>query len=105
MKNKSTVKLQKVIERAEAVSGFLKALSNPQRLRIVCLVMERQRPVGELAEAADLNQSTVSQHLTRLRRDGILATRREGKSVYYHLADESVEQLLSVLQSGFSRRR
>ena len=56
---------------AEKASDFLKSLANPNRLRILCLIMEGERPVGELAEAIGITQSATSQHLALLRSEGL----------------------------------
>lgn len=96
-------KLTNLSSSADKAGAFLKALANPQRLRIVCLIAERERPVGELALATNLKQSAVSQHLALLRREGLLSATRKGKSVYYKLADKHVANLLVLLQSKFCR--
>ena len=88
-------------EGADAASSFLKSLSNPQRLRIMCLIMEKERPVGELASALDLSQSAVSQHLALLRREGLLKSRRNGQTVYYQIANSSITALFSLLERMF----
>lgn len=95
--------LKNLSRSADEAGAFLKALANPQRLRIVCLIAERERPVGELAEAAKLKQSAVSQHLALLRREGLLSARRQGKAVYYQLTDRNVASFLSLLQAKFCR--
>jgi ArsR family transcriptional regulator, virulence genes transcriptional regulator len=99
------MKLADLRESADKASSFLKSLSNPQRLRIMCLIMERERPVGELAEAVELNQSAVSQHLALLRREGLLKTRRDGQTIYYHLADRSVVKFFGLLEDMFCKRK
>lgn len=86
---------------ADSASSFMKSLANPQRLRIICLIMEKERPVGELAEAVELNQSAVSQHLALLRREGVLKTRRVGQTIYYQLADKNVMKFFAVLEEMF----
>jgi ArsR family transcriptional regulator, virulence genes transcriptional regulator len=88
---------------ADNASAFLKSLGNPQRLRIMCLIMEKERPVGELAEAVELNQSAVSQHLALLRREGLLKTRRHGQTIFYQLADKRVMKFFSLLEDMFGK--
>ena len=92
-------------EAADKASAFLKSLANPQRLKIMCLIMEKERPVGELAEAVELNQSAVSQHLALLRREGLLKTRREGQTIFYQLADRNVMKFFGLLEDMFCRGR
>ncbi len=88
-------------ESAERASAFLKSLGNAHRLRILCFIMEQERPVGDLAEAAGLSQSGVSQHLARMRQEGLITSRREGQTVYYQLADRNVRRMLKLLESMF----
>jgi DNA-binding transcriptional ArsR family regulator len=99
------MKLKDLRESADRASIFLKSLANPQRLRILCLIMEQERPVGELAEAVELNQSAVSQHLALMRREGLLKTRREGQTIYYQLADRNVTRFFGLLEDMFCKRR
>lgn len=86
---------------AEKASDFLKSLANPNRLRILCLIMEGERPVGELAEAVGINQSATSQHLALMRREGLVKTRRDGQTIYYQLADKNVSRTLKLLSDLF----
>ncbi len=99
------MKLEDLREAADRASSFLKSLANPQRLRIMCLIMEKERPVGELAEAVELNQSAVSQHLALLRREGLLKTRRDGQTIYYQLADRNVMKFFSLLEDMYCNAR
>jgi ArsR family transcriptional regulator, virulence genes transcriptional regulator len=86
---------------AEKASDFLKSLANPNRLRILCLIMEGERPVGELAEAIGINQSATSQHLALMRREGLVKSRRDGQTIYYQLADKNVGRTLKLLSDLF----
>jgi DNA-binding transcriptional ArsR family regulator len=86
---------------AEKASDFLKSLANPNRLRILCLIMEGERPVGDLAEAIGINQSATSQHLALMRREGLVKSRREGQTIYYQLADKNVGKTLRLLSDLF----
>jgi DNA-binding transcriptional ArsR family regulator len=99
------MKLEDLRESADKASSFLKSLANPQRLRIMCLIMEQERPVGELADAVDLNQSAVSQHLALLRREGLLKTRRDGQTIYYQLADRNVTKFFGLLEDMFCKKK
>ena len=86
---------------AEKASDFLKSLANPNRLRLLCLIMEGERPVGDLAEAVGINQSATSQHLALMRREGLVKSRREGQTIYYQLADKNVGKTLKLLSDLF----
>lgn len=77
--------------------NLLKALSNAKRLTIVCALYKGEKSVGELEKLVDLSQSALSQHLARLRRDGIVKTRRSAQTIYYALRDEATELVLKCL--------
>ncbi len=84
---------------AEEAARMLKLLANEKRLLILCqLVSEEEMSVGELAMHVDLSQSALSQHLARLREEGLVATRRESQTIYYRLADPDVTRLLATLK-------
>ncbi|MBI1214395.1 MAG: metalloregulator ArsR/SmtB family transcription factor [Alphaproteobacteria bacterium] len=82
---------------AEEASALLKALANPHRLMIVCKLIEGERPVGELASELGLRDSTVSQHLSLLRRDRILKRRRDGQVIYYSIANAVAHDIVDLL--------
>ena len=82
---------------AEAAEEMLKALANRHRLMILCQLIEAERSVGELAEFLELRDSTVSQHLAWLRKDGLVATRRDGQTIWYALASEPARKLVETL--------
>lgn len=75
---------------------FFRVLGHPARVRILELLREGERSVGDLQEALGLDSSGTSQHLGALRRQGLLASRREGTSVYYSVADPRMFQLLET---------
>jgi DNA-binding transcriptional ArsR family regulator len=68
---------------AEEAAGYMRALSNPSRLLLLCQLVEGEMSVGELEVALNLGQAYVSQQLARLRSEGLVATRRDGRVVYY----------------------
>jgi DNA-binding transcriptional ArsR family regulator len=84
-------------------SEFLKSLANAQRLRILCLVMEGERPVGEIAEAVGAKQSSVSQNLALMRREGLVVSRRSGQTIYYRLADKRLVKMFRLLNDMFCK--
>jgi DNA-binding transcriptional ArsR family regulator len=95
--------MQELKKNAIRVAALLKAMANPARLGILCLLAEAERSVGELERAVGLSQSGISQHLALLRRRGIVASRREGQTVYYALASRDVVTLMGTLHSVFCR--
>ena len=86
---------------SDRASEFLKSLANAQRLRILCLIMEGERPVGEIAEAIGANQSSVSQNLALMRREGLVVPRRSGQTIYYRLADKKLVKMFRLLHDMF----
>ncbi len=82
---------------AEEASGLLKALGNRHRLLILCQLSDRPRSVGELAEFLGVRDSTVSQHLALLRRDGLVAARREGQTIWYSISSAPARSLVEAL--------
>lgn len=80
-------------------ADFFRALGNPARVRILQLLREGERSVGALQEALELDSSAVSQHLAALRRQGLVASRREGTSVYYRVSDPRILQLLELAKA------
>lgn len=95
--------LQSLMRKARKASDFLKALAHENRLVILCLLSERERSVTELEERLALNQATVSQQLARLRHEGLVETRRDGRIVYYSLADDTTRQFIQAIYDKFCR--
>lgn len=88
-------------EQARKAAGFLKALAHRTRLMILCLLAEGEKSVGDLERILALAQPAVSQHLARLRADGLVATRRTGKTVYYSLASEQARHIVGAVYEVF----
>ena len=92
-----------------AKADLFKALAHPARIRILELLVERDRPVSELLAAIDVEASSLSQHLAVLKRTGLVDSRRTGNSVTYELADSSIATFLAaargVLTSTLGRVR
>ncbi len=88
----------KDIERnIEVAVNLLKALSNERRLMIICALYQGEKSVGELENIIGLSQSALSQHLARLRRDGLVNTRRNAQTIFYSLNDKAAEAVLRCL--------
>lgn len=90
--------------RAGEAGQFLKALCNEHRLLILCALAEGEKSVGELELLLELRQPHLSQHLTRLRRDGLVRTRREGRMIHYSLGSEPAERVIGLLYELFCAR-
>ena len=95
--------LGRMVHNARLASEFLKALSHETRLLLLCLLSEKERSVTELENLLSLRQPTVSQQLGRLRLDGLVITRREGKTVYYSIADDDIKRVIALLYEIFCK--
>lgn len=82
---------------ADQASELLKALSSRHRLLIICQLVDGERSVGDLAEFLGLRDSTVSQHLALLRKDGLVSARREAQTIYYSIASDPAREVLKTL--------
>lgn len=88
---------QQMQAQAEQAADLLKALSNAQRLRVMCLLIDGEKTVGEINACIDLSQSALSQHLAVLRESQLVCTRRESQNVYYSVAPGPVFKIIQVL--------
>lgn len=85
--------------KAAEAAGLLKLLANENRLLILCrLALKGEMPVNDIAEAVGLSQSALSQHLAKMREEGLVATRREAQTVFYRIADQNAARLLMLLK-------
>jgi len=95
--------LEKLMQNVRRASDFLKALAHETRLLLLCLLAGRERSVTELENLLSLRQPTVSQQLARLRLDGLVTTRRDGKTIYYRINDEDIRRVIAVVYEIFCR--
>jgi DNA-binding transcriptional ArsR family regulator len=86
---------------ADEASELLKSLANRHRLLILCQLTEGERSVGDLAAFLGLRDSTVSQHLALLRREGLVQARRDGQTIWYSIASAPARQVLETLFAIF----
>jgi DNA-binding transcriptional ArsR family regulator len=87
---------------AAEAAAMLRLLANERRLVLLCLLIaEGEAHVGRLAERVGLSQPAVSQHLARLRDDGLVATRRTGTTIHYRIADPRVARVIATLKAVF----
>lgn len=87
--------------RARQAARLLGAMSNPRRLIVLCELGHGERSVGALARMAGLGQSALSQHLAKLRAQGLVRTRREAQTVYYRLASPAASAVIATLIAQF----
>ncbi len=98
MKTQAKLDPRSLGARAAEVAALLRALGNDRRLLILCKLVESgEATVGSLADDVGLSQSALSQHLGRMRDEGIVAFRREAQTIWYRIADSRVETLLATL--------
>lgn len=86
---------------AASAAAYLKTLAHEGRLMILCHLGSGEKSVGELEELLDIRQAAVSQMLARLREEKLVKTRRDGKTIFYSLADESTYEVISLLYRLF----
>ena len=96
--------LDRMVDNAKRASDSLKALAHESRLMILCILAEGEKSVGELEDILELRQPTVSQQLARLRADGLVTTRRNGKTIYYSLASDEARVVIGAIYDVFCRK-
>jgi DNA-binding transcriptional ArsR family regulator len=99
----SEAELDRMVEAACDASNFLKALSHEGRLMILCHLSSGEKSVTELESLLSARQAAVSQQLARLRLEGLVKPRRDGKTIFYSLADERAIRILEVVYDIFCR--
>jgi len=95
---KKTADTDPMIEAAEEAARLLKAMANPVRLRLLCILAESEMPVGELADRLNIRLQATSQQLAQLRLEGLIQTRKDAQRVFYRLASKDIERLLKTLR-------
>ena len=93
--------MERIVQNATTASNFLKAVSHEGRLMILCHLISGEKSVTELEELLSARQAAVSQQLSRLRLEGLVVPRREGKIIYYRLADDRPKRILEVVYDLF----
>ena len=90
--------------KAKEVADILRALANERRLMILCQLVEYgEATVGSLVEAVGISQSALSQHLAKMRDEGIVTFRRDAQTIWYRIADARIEQLFATLHRLFCK--
>jgi len=88
-------------EKIDLVAGLMKAMAHPLRLKILCLLLDGEMSVGRLQEEVKTTNANVSQHLTILRHQGIVACRRDANCIYNRIGDTRITELLLTLRRLF----
>ncbi|MBD3666150.1 ArsR/SmtB family transcription factor [Sulfitobacter aestuariivivens] len=102
-KNMCADDMEKMMKKAQIASNFLKAISHEGRMMILCHLVTGEKTVTELEELLSARQAAVSQQLSRLRLEGIVTPRRDGKAIYYSLTDDRSTQIMEVVYDLFCR--
>jgi len=95
--------MDRIAKSAAEAAAFLKAIAHEGRLMILCNLASGEKSVTELEELLSTRQASVSQQLARLRLEGLVEPRRDGKTIYYSLADDRPKQLMEVLYELFCK--
>ena len=97
----SKINLKKMQASADEACRLMKVLSNRDRMLLLCEISQGEKCVGELEEALDIHQPTLSQQLTVLRNEELVETRREGKQIYYSLSSSPVLDVMGILYKTY----
>ncbi len=90
-------------EDVENVAGLLKTMAHPIRLKILCLLIDKEMTVGELRDEVETTSANVSQHLTKLRNSRIVSFRKDANFIYNMIADDRMHELLSTMKNLFCK--
>ncbi len=93
--------IDELMSNAQRASEFLKALAHEARLLILCLLLDQEKTVSEIEDALRLRQPAISQQLARLRAEGLVETRRDGKNIFYSLARPETREVIAALHRAF----
>lgn len=99
MTTTATIDIEQLRQAAGQACGLLKVLANQDRLLLLCQMTQGEYSVGELAELTGIRQPTLSQQLTVLREEEMVATRREGKQIHYRIASREALAVMTVLHA------
>lgn len=88
---------------ANTAANFLKGIANPHRLLILCLLAEGEKNVTTLVEATGISQTSISQHLTKLKQENMVTFRRDHRVLYYSICNETVIKIMDVLYQTFCK--
>lgn len=93
--------IEEIKEKIDSVSVLFKSLSHPKRLLILCFLSSKEYSVHELEELCEIGQSQLSQFLRRMELEGILKSRKEGRMIFYQIADQKAQSLLEAMKNIF----
>ncbi|SQH74587.1 Transcriptional activator HlyU [Shewanella benthica] len=97
----NNIDVNAMVTNAENAAKWLKAIANPNRLMILCLLLDNELSVTQLNQTIPLSQSALSQHLAVLRTQDLVSTRKSSQVVYYSLKNEQVTEIISIMHKQF----
>jgi ArsR family transcriptional regulator len=97
--------MKEMRKKAARVSDFLKGLASPQRLLILCHLADGEKSVSELIKATGIAQTSMSQHLSKLKEENIISFRREHRTLYYSISHEAAKRVMDVLYNYFCKEK
>ena len=101
MESKSGIDLDEMGKSADRASALMKTLGHRDRLMILCQLADGEKSVGQIADLLEISQSPLSQHLSRMRKEGLVDTRREAQTIYYSLKSGEASRIVEVLYELF----
>ena len=101
MAHKVDIDLKHMAQSADRASSLMKTLGHTDRLMILCHLSDGEKSVGQIARLLEISQSPVSQHLSRMRKEGIVATRREAQTIYYSIKSGEASKIVELLYEMF----
>lgn len=101
MEQKGEIDLAQMAQSATRASSLMKTLGHKDRLMILCHLADGEKSVGQIADLLEISQSPLSQHLSRMRKEGLVNTRREAQTIYYSLQSGEAAKIVEVLYELF----
>ena len=101
MEHNGEIDLTQMAESASRASSLMKTLGHRDRLMILCHLAGGEKSVGQIAELLQISQSPLSQHLSRMRKEGLVDTRREAQTIFYSLKSGEASRIMEVLYDLF----
>jgi ArsR family transcriptional regulator len=101
MKHNAVIDLEQMARSATRASSLMKTLGHKDRLMILCHLANGEKSVGQIADLLEISQSPLSQHLSRMRKEGLVDTRREAQTIFYSLKSGEASRIVEVLYELF----
>ncbi len=90
-----------ISHQADTAAAFLKGMANPNRLKVLCVLIEGETCVTDILAHLDISQTALSQHLAKLRTEGIVDYRRDHRTLYYFIKDQKVKEMMRILHQFY----